>query len=355
MDPKWRACCLSSGLAARGGGFGVKPHEPTQEASRMSCGRQNTSSSAALDTDEAARDRTLRIGVASAVSGFTIWGLSPLYWRLLSEVNPVEVLAYRIIWATVFIAGLLASQKKLLPIMAILRQPRLVALLALTSVLIGANWLIFIWAIANDRLLDASLGYYINPLASVALGFIFLRERLSRPQQLAVALAVIGVANLTLAHEGVPWIAITLSLSFALYGLLRKLAPVGSLDGLFIETLIATPLALAALIFMLDAAPVGFFNGPLWVTLLLICSGPFTVLPMFLFTAGARRLKLATVGLTQYIAPTLQFILAVALFGEALTTTHLVTFALIWTGLALYSGDSMLRERRGRAVRPPPL
>jgi len=303
-----------------------------------------------LDGGEAQR-RRVRDGVAAGVGAFTLWGLSPIYWKFLVQIGPFEVLAHRILWAMLFLGGWLAGRKRLGLVLGSLRDPKILRPLILSTLLIAVNWMLFIWAVSVDRVLDASLGYYLNPLMSVALGFFLLKESLSKPQWLAVALAALGVGYMTLSVDTFPWISLTLALSFAAYGYVRKIIPVESLDGLFVETLLTAPPALAFLLWLEWTGQGEFIGLDLIVMALLIFAGPVTLIPLLLFNLAARRVRLSTVGLTQYLAPTIQFFLAVYLYGEPFTTGHLITFALIWTGLVIYSVDGVVRDRRLRARR----
>lgn len=287
--------------------------------------------------------------MAAALAAFVTWGLAPLYFRALDGVPPFEIVAHRILWSAVLLTLMLAF----LPftggfarVRGVLRQPRLLALLALTSLLTGSNWLVFIWAIDAGRLLEASLGYFINPLVSVALGALFLGERLRPLQAVAVAIACAGVGWRIWQLGSLPWIPLFLAGTFGLYGLLRKRAPVDAVGGLFIETLVIAPLALAWLLWLHGTGGLAFGAGTTADWLLPLTS-VITAVPLMLFAVGARRLPLATVGFLQYIAPSLNFLVAVLLFREPFDTTQLVGFALIWLALALYSAD-LLRASRAR-------
>ena len=284
----------------------------------------------------------------AALAAFCIWGLAPLYFRAIGTVPPFEIVAHRVLWSAILLAGLIA----LLPftggfarVRSVLVQPRLLGLLAFTALLTGSNWLVFIWAIDAGRLLEASLGYFINPLVSVALGALFLRERLRPLQAAAVAIACAGVGWRVWQLDSLPWIALFLAGTFGLYGLLRKRAPVEAASGLFIETLLVAPLALAWLVWVGQQGGLSFGSGARtdW---LLPLTGVITAVPLMLFAVGARRLPLATVGFLQYLAPSLNFLVAVLVFREPLDATQLVGFALIWCALAVYSFDLLRAARR---------
>lgn len=284
----------------------------------------------------------------AALAAFCIWGLAPLYFRALGTVPPFEIVAHRVLWSTLFLAGLIA----LLPftggfarVRSVLVQPRLLGLLAFTALLTSSNWMVFIWAIDAGRLLEASLGYFINPLVSVALGALFLGERLRPLQAIAVVIACVGVGWRVWQLGSLPWIALYLAGTFGLYGLLRKRAPVEAASGLFIETLLTTPLALAWLLWLAHEGTLNFGGGAVtdWI---LPLTGVITAVPLMLFAVGARRLPLATVGFLQYIAPSLNFLVAVLIFREPFDTTQLVGFALIWFALAVYSADLLHATRK---------
>lgn len=293
--------------------------------------------------------KELRRGSLAALTAFLIWGLSPLYFRAVGTVPPFEIVSHRVLWSVVFLAILIALPA--LPgdfgkVRAVLRQPRLLALLGLCALLTGSNWLVFVWAIDAGRLLEASLGYFINPLVSVVLGWIFLGERLRPLQRLALAIALTGVAWRVWQVGAPPWIPLFLALTFGIYGLLRKRAPVDAVSGLFVETVLVAPLALGWLAWMQIEGRLGFGQDPV-IDLMLPLAGVITAVPLMLFAAGARRLPLASVGFLQFIAPSINFLLAVLVFGEAFDTAQLVGFMLIWSALALYAVDMAHYARRG--------
>ncbi|QPQ54853.1 EamA family transporter RarD [Allosphingosinicella flava] len=289
-----------------------------------------------------------RSGLWLGVAAYTIWGFLPAYFKLLAHVDPAELVAHRILWSLLFLAALLSAWKRWPKLAAALRTPKVVAILALTALLIGVNWLIYIWAVVNGHVLAGSLGYYLNPLVNILLGVAVLKERLTRPQMAAVALAGAGVAILAAgAGEGL-WISLTLAFSFASYGLLRKIAPVEAVEGLSIETLILTPIALAWVMILQTRGTSGL-GMDMTTTILLILSGAVTAIPLLLFTAAAKRLPYSTLGFLQYIAPSLQFLLAVFAYGERLTAAHMICFGLIWTALAIFAADGIRLGRRAKA------
>ncbi len=301
--------------------------------------------SAGPDASGPATSQT-RYGVAAALSGFSAWGLSPVYWKLLVAVGPLEILAHRLLWSVLFTGLFMARGGKFAGLIQSLKNRRVLLALAGTTALISVNWVTFLWAVANDKILEASLGYFMNPLVSVALGFLVLRERLNRYQWAAVALACIGVTILTVALGVPPLIPLMLAVSFGLYGLLRKTVGVGALEGLFAETAACVPLALLYVAWLAWSGNGAWGQADLAIHLLLIGAGPVTAVPLLLFSLGARRLRLSTIGLTQYVAPTIQFALAVFVFGETLTQAHLLTFTFIWLGLGIFTWDSLRRELR---------
>lgn len=282
-------------------------------------------------------------GLLAGVGAFLIWGLAPIYFKWLDGIAPPEILAHRSIWALVLALVILALMGGLREFLATLRDRRKMATLALSMLLIGSNWLVFIWAIANNHLLDASLGYYINPLLSVLLGVLVLGERLRPLQWLAVGLAALGIGWYLLQFGRLPLVALFLAGTFALYGLVRKRAPVDSLTGLAVETLYLLPLALLYLLWSSSPSS-NLFNNSWQLNGLLLVAGPVTLMPLLLFTIAARRLNLSTVGFLQYLAPTLQLLVATLLFHEPFDRAKLLTFVCVWIGLALYSLDA-LRQR----------
>jgi chloramphenicol-sensitive protein RarD len=289
-------------------------------------------------------------GVAYALASFGLWGLFPLYFKAVSSVPAGEALAHRVVWSVVFVGLLLLLVRQWGAVAAILVDRRRRSRLIASSLLISANWLIFIWAVAHDRVLEASLGYFITPLVSVLLGRVVLGERLFRLQWIAVLLAAIGVGWMLIGVGVIPWVALGLAATFGSYGLVRKVADVPAIPGLFVETLIVGPPALAYLLW-LGVGGAGEFgaHGPAFDGLL-IAAGLVTATPLILFAQATRRLRLASVGLFQYIVPTMQMLLAVFAFGEVFTPQHAVTFGCIWVGLALYSASAFGARERAKGV-----
>lgn len=289
-----------------------------------------------------------RRGVAFGASAFLWWGFAPLYFKAIGTVSSLEVLAHRITWSLVFLLVLLGLRGRLRATFAMFRDRRTVLTMALTTCLIAVNWLVFIWSIANDHLVEASLGYFINPLVNVAFGAIFLRERLRRPQLMAVGLAACGVVWLTIRQGHAPWIALVLAISFAIYGLLRKLAKPSGLEGLTLETTLLAPLAVGWMLWRRSHGELAFGTAGLHISLLLCAAGPITALPLIWYAEGVRRLRFSTIGFLQYLSPTFQFLLAVVAFGEPFTRSHAVGFGAIWAALGLYTWDTARGMRSAR-------
>jgi chloramphenicol-sensitive protein RarD len=288
--------------------------------------------------------------VLFAISAYVMWGVAPLYFKQLIQVPALDILMHRIIWSVVLLAFMVLTLNQLGKVREVLRHPKLMAILLIASLLLGGNWGLFIWAVNNNHMLDASLGYYINPLINVALGRLFLAERLRPLQKLAVGIAAVGVTFLVVAHGQLPWIALLLAFSFSIYGLLRKQLPVDAIPGLFLETLVLLPPALVY--WWWFASPQGnMFDNTISMNMLLVAAGIVTTAPLLCFTAAAKRIMYSTLGFFQYIGPSLMFLLAVLLYQEELHTGRLLTFALVWTALLLFSVDSLRAYRQQRKLR----
>ncbi len=285
-------------------------------------------------------------GIAFAALAYVLWGLFPLYFSLLSHVPVAEVLVHRIVWSLVFVMLVLAWRRQWRWLAPRCGQPRVIGAFALSALLLSGNWLVYIWAVGNGHIVDASLGYFITPLINVVLGYTVLGERPRAAQWSALALAMTGVAWLTWQAGQLPWIALVLALSFGAYGLLRKIAVLGPLEGLSLETLLLGAPALVALVLWWGRGPQSFPTAGLTTNLLLIGVGPLTAVPLLLFAAGARRISMTTLGLLQYIGPTIQFGLGVWLFNEPFSGARLIGFAFIWTALVLYTLDGWRHARR---------
>ncbi len=290
-----------------------------------------------------------RVGLLAALVAFLIWGLAPLYYRLLERIPASEILAHRTIWTLVLALFLLVLLRQLTSVSAILCRPRVALVLLITALLIGSNWLVFIWAITHQHVSDASLGYYINPLVNVVFGLFFLGERLRPLQWLAVLLAAAGVAFEIWQFGRLPWVALFLAFSFGFYALLRKRVPVDSLAGLAVETLFLFPASVLYLIAS-DSPTSNMLTNTTAVNGILLFTGPITLVPLLLFTIAARRLRLSTLGFLQYIGPTLMLLLALGVFNEPFPQARLVSFVLVWVGLLFFSADALLQRRRLRRV-----
>ncbi len=295
---------------------------------------------AATETPQA----RLRNGVLTALIAFGIWGFLPIYFKILQAVPALEILAHRILWSIPFGALIIATRSQWPEVRQVFRNPRTFGLLALSAFFIAVNWLVYVWAVQHSAIFQASLGYYINPLMYVVIGVWFFAEQLRPLQIAAVVLAALGVAVLTVSGGQFPWIAVTLAISFTIYGVVRKQTDVGGMPGLFTETLILCPFALTYLAFMINTGTAIFMSGSLAGDALLALAGPLTVIPLLCFALAARRLNLSTIGIMQFIAPTLQFLVGVA-YGEPLTTAHIICFGCIWTAVAVFSWDAWRRSR----------
>lgn len=286
-------------------------------------------------------------GLLNALGCFIFWGIFPVYFKLLQHVPALEVLAHRILGSAVLLVLLVLMQHQGAALRAEFGQPRRLGFYLLTALLIAGNWLLYIWAVQQGRILEASLGYYINPLVNVLLGVLFLDERLNRRQLLAVLIAVVGVLVLVIGHGVLPWISLILAFSFGSYGLLRKRAGHAPTLGLCVETLLIAPVALLFLVVQ-GGGMLGAVDRS--TDALLLAAGPMTVIPLLMFLQATQRLRLSTVGLIQYLTPTLQFLLAIAVYQETFTAVHLAAFGCIWLALALYSLDAWFGHRRVQAL-----
>ncbi|MDA8453995.1 EamA family transporter RarD [Acidovorax sp. GBBC 3334] len=288
----------------------------------------------------------MQTGILYATLAYVAWGVFPVYFHRVASVPALEVVMHRTLWSMVLLAVVLVARQQLGWVVGLRSQPRVVAAFLLSALLLSANWLIYVWAVQHQHVVDASLGYFILPLVNVAMGYVFLQERPRPGQWLALAVAAAGVVWLTVQAGRLPWIALVLAVTFGFYGLLRKTAVLGAIEGLALETALLAPLALGCLAWLTwtgqadwphaDAATVGW----------LIAAGPITAVPLLLFAAGARRIPLATMGVLQYISPSLQFGLGVWLFGEVVQPARLAGFALIWGALVLYTLEGTWRLRR---------
>ncbi|ADN00423.1 EamA family transporter RarD [Dickeya dadantii] len=289
-----------------------------------------------------------RQGMLFALGAYIIWGIAPVYFKQLTQVPADEILSHRIIWSFFFMLLLLSLSRKWGVVRNACRRPRQLLLLAITAMLVACNWLIYIWAVNHNHMLEASLGYFINPLVSVLLGMLFLGERFRPTQWLAMMLAVCGVLVQLWTLGSLPVIALALAFSFGIYGLLRKKIAIDGQTGMLFETLWLLPAALVYLEWLADSPTSHLSQNPTSLNLLLMAAGIVTTVPLLLFTSAAMRLRLSTLGFFQYLAPTLTFLLAVLVYGETITPDRLVTFAFIWLALAVFTLDALYTQRRLR-------
>ena len=290
-----------------------------------------------------AESSSQREGLIAALLAYTLWGVLPVYFKVTASVPALELLAHRVVWAVPFGALLIAVRHQAPEVAAALRDPRRLGWLSLSACLIAVNWLLYIYAVQTERIAEASLGYYINPLVYIVVGVVFFRERLGPLRAAAVALAAIGVAVLTFSGGQFPAIALTLAVSFTIYGVIRKRVAVGAMPGLFIETLVLLPVTAIYLGYVMQAGKAAFSAAAPGMALLLLLAGPITVVPLLFFALAARRLHFSTLGFMQFLAPTLQFFMALY-YGEPMTVARWVCFALIWTAAALFIIDISSRR-----------
>jgi chloramphenicol-sensitive protein RarD len=288
-------------------------------------------------------------GLLSAIGAYTLWGILPIYWKSIQAVPPLEVVCHRTMWSFVFLLVLLLWRRRWEWLRQATRDRITLITFLVTASLLGLNWFVYIWAVNAGHIVDASLGYFINPLISVLLGMVFLGEQLRPWQWVAIGLAFGGVVFLTLGYGAFPWIALTLATSFGLYGLLRKTAALGATEGLSLEMAILSVPCLAYLITLEISGAASFGHTETMTNILLAFTGVVTALPLLLFAYAARQVTLATVGILQYIAPTLQFLLGVLVYGETFTKTRLVGYGAIWAALLVYSLEGLIQGKRRRA------
>lgn len=284
-------------------------------------------------------------GIAFGLAAYGMWGFFPLFFRQLAHVAPMDVLCNRAAWGCLFVGLLLTLRGQWGRVAAVFRQPRQLAMLALAALLVGSNWLVFLWAVANGQVVASSLGYFLTPLVNVLLGLVVLKERLGRLEWVAVALAVAAVANEMATLGSLPWVSLVLATTFGFYGLVRKQVPVDAVSGLWLETIAMLPVCGLYALWAGQQGQAVFTGHDLPTTALLAFSGLLTALPLMAFAAATRRLDLATVGMLMYINPTLQFVTAVQVFGEPLQSARLLTFGLIWAGLLVFSWSAWGKYR----------
>ena len=293
----------------------------------------------------------MKKGLLSAVAAYFLWGIFPIYFKALQVVPPTQILGQRIVWSFVFVMAVLLVKHEFKAWLAVLNR-RVVLIYCLAALLLSVNWLLYVWSVNSGYVIEASLGYFINPLVSVLLGVIFLREKLRPLQWIPVAIAAAGVLYLAVTYGSLPWIALTLAFSFGFYGLVKKIAPLDSLYGLSLETAILFVPALGFLLFSEVQGSGAFGHAGGWVTTLLALAGVISAVPLLLFASGVRSAPLSTVGLIQYISPTLQFLLGIFVFGESFSPTRLVGFILVWVALILFTFESLVMQRRGLSTFP---
>ncbi len=290
-----------------------------------------------------------RSGLLYALAAYLAWGLSPVYFKALRPSGPLEILSWRVVASVALLGAMTVVMGRSAEVARSLSSRKRLFTFLATTLLISVNWLLYIWSVNAGHLLEASMGYFMNPLVTILLGVVFLKEGLDRRQAFAVGLAALGVAWMVVAHGRLPWISLALALSFALYTLLRKQASIDAVAGLLVETSLLAPFA-AAWLLRLWWRGEAHFGTSTGMSLLLLSAGAVTALPLVWFTLGVHQLRLSTIGLLQYVAPTLQFSLAVLAYREPFGATQLVTFAFIWAGLGLYTADAIARSRRRESV-----
>jgi chloramphenicol-sensitive protein RarD len=291
-------------------------------------------------------DRDARDGVIAALAAYLMWGFLPVYFVLVRDVDASEVLAHRVIWAVPFGALILSFRHQWTEVGRALTHRTMLGWLSLSAVFIGLNWFVYIWAIQDGRILETSLGYYINPLTNMLVGFCLFGERLRRYQGVAVVLATIGVTVLAIAGGTVPWVALFLAVSFTVYAAVRKRVVIGGMPGLFVETVLLLPFAIVWFAYLFSTSQMVFADGSYTMTFWLLMAGPITALPLLCFALAARRLTLTTIGFMQFLAPTLQFCTAIY-FGEELTIPHMICFGFIWSAVAFFIFDAVSTSRSG--------
>lgn len=291
----------------------------------------------------------MNIGIFYATFAFFCWGLFPLYFHAIGEVPALEILAHRMLWSLLFLGLVLAARQQWKWLPQVLRKPRVLASFVASSLLLTANWFLYIWSVNNGHVIDSSLGYFINPLINVLLGWLVLKEKLRRGQWIAIGVAASGVLWLTWSAGQVPWIALILGLTFGGYGLLRKTAALAALEGLSLETMLLFPLALAYVLWLTAHGQNTFINTPYDGTRwLLAAAGPITAIPLVMFAAGARKIPMSVLGLLQYLSPSMQALLGVWVFHETFPQARLIGFAIIWSALALYVAEGLWAGRRAK-------
>jgi chloramphenicol-sensitive protein RarD len=290
-------------------------------------------------------DRDARDGVIAALAAYLMWGFLPVYFVLVRNIDSSEVLAHRVIWAVPFGALILSFRHQWTEVARAFTHRAMLGWLSISAVFIGANWFVYIWAIHDERILETSLGYYINPLTNMLVGYWLFGERLRRYQKVAVSLATIGVVVLTLAADGVPWVALFLAVSFTVYATVRKKVVIGGMPGLFVETVLLLPFAIIWFVYLYSSSQMAFMSGSPAMNVWLVLAGPITALPLLCFALAARRLSLTTIGFMQFLAPTIQFCTAIY-FGEELSLAHVICFSFIWSAVAFFIYDAIKNAKK---------
>ncbi len=290
----------------------------------------------------------LRDGLGAGLAAYLLWGFLPLLFKLVESVGSVGVVAERTFWSLLFVGGILLVTRRIGEVRAALSDFKTVRAMAFSALLLATNWLIYVWAVETDQVLEASFGYFVNPMVNVAIGMVVLGERHNRVQGIAILIALVALVIQAIGLGRIPYIALSLALSFGFYGFVRKTAPVAATAGLFVETLLLAPLAIGFLIWSFVSNGPGLHADPM-IAFLLVLTGPATAVPLLLFNYAVQRLRLTTIGMLQYIAPSIAFVLAIIVFGEHLNLTRVLSFALIWVSLAVFTLGSMQRRV------PPPV
>ena len=286
-----------------------------------------------------------KLGYIFAIFAFLFWGaVSPIYFKEVGGVTALEVLMHRVVWSFLILIPLVYLTKQTEVLKLLLKNKNKLKYLLYSTFFVSINWLIFIWAVANERIMEASLGYYINPLINIALGFIFFGERMTRNQNIAIVIAFLAVLYQIIALGTLPLVSLSLAVSFALYGMIRKKVDVGSIVGLFVETLMLMPLAIVYILYLINTNSMAFLNESDFITFMLTLGGLATIIPLLLFNGAATRMKLSTLGFFQYIGPTCAFLLAVFVYNEEFNFDKLITFALIWLALIIFSLDAIIKK-----------
>jgi len=290
-----------------------------------------------------------RLGQLYAILAFLFWGaITPIYFKEVSSVEPLEVLIHRIIWSFIILVPLLFITKQVYIYNTLIKDITKLKYLALSTFFISINWLVFIWAVTNDKIMETALGYYINPLVSIFLGYLFFQERMSKNQYIAIFIAFIAVLYQIITLGSIPLVSLTLAFSFAFYGMIRKKINLGSIVGLFVETLIMMPFALIGIYYLYTINSISFLNSSDYINIMLTLGGIITITPLLLFNGAATRLKLTTLGFLQYLGPTCAFLLAVFVYNEEFNFDKMITFILIWIALAIFSIDSIKKYRMNK-------